>query len=241
MTATAVDEGVPGAGGAAGPGTEVDDSGGSETPHPVRPDPRALGVSSPAGPARHAGGEPTARDGSGSGAVPAPTRSCGSTDGARQLKKSHRVLCQGAAARYALRRTRRPPYPWRLLCRVLAVSRSGDEAWRTRRPSTRAQENARLAGAIQAAPVRTRQTYGPDRLQAERREDGFPAGIGRLKRLRKKRGLRGTPVRRFTPTTDAPPARPVAAHVLAQPVAARRPTEPWGTDMTSGPTVAGGR
>ncbi len=69
---------------------------------------------------------------------------------------------------------------------MLEVSRSGYNAWRTRRTSQRTQENARLEVAIQAAPVRTRQTHGPERLQAELREDGFLAGIGRIKRLRKK-------------------------------------------------------
>ncbi len=91
-------------------------------------------------------------------------------------------------------RTLRLQYPLRVLCRVLEVSRSGYYAWRTRRPSKRAQENARLEVAIQATHVRTRQTYGPERLQAELREDGFPFGIGRIKRLRKKLGLRCAPV-----------------------------------------------
>ena len=91
-------------------------------------------------------------------------------------------------------RTLRPQYPLRLLCRVLEVSRSGDYAWQHRRLSKRAQENARLEVAIQAAHVRTRKTYGPERLQVELREDGFLAGIGRIKRLRKKLGLRCTPV-----------------------------------------------
>jgi putative transposase len=136
-------------------------------------------------------------------------------------------------------RTLRPHYPLSLLCRVLAVSRSGSDAWRTRRPSTRAQENARLEVAIQAAHVRTRQTYGPERLQAELREDGFPAGIGRIKRLRKQLGLRCTPVRRFTTTTDSTHTLPVAANVLAQTFAARRPNETWVTDMTYVPTVEG--
>ena len=84
----------------------------------------------------------------------------------------------------------RPQYPLVLLCRVLEVSRSGYHAWQNRRPSKRARENARLEVAIQAAHVRTRQSYGPERLQAELREEGFPAGVGRIKRLRKKLGLR---------------------------------------------------
>ena len=71
-------------------------------------------------------------------------------------------------------RTLRPHYPLSLLCRVLEVSRSGYYAWCTHRPSKRTQENARLEVAIQAAHVRTRQTYGLERLQAELRADGFP-------------------------------------------------------------------
>jgi putative transposase len=67
--------------------------------------------------------------------------------------------------------------------------------------------------AIQAAHVRTRQTYGPERLQAELRDDEFPAGIGRIKRLRKKLGLRCTQVRRFTTTTESNHALPVAEKI----------------------------
>jgi len=136
-------------------------------------------------------------------------------------------------------RTLRPHYPLSLLCRVLEVSRSGYYAWCTRRPSKRAQENARLAVAIQAAHVRTRQTYGPERLQAELREDGFPAGIGRIKRLRKKLGLRCTPVHRFTITTDSAHHLPVAENLLAQTFTAARPNETWLTDITYVPTGEG--
>ena len=136
-------------------------------------------------------------------------------------------------------RTLRPQYPLAILCRVLDVSRSGYYAWQTRCPSKRAQANARLEVAIQAAHVRTRQTYGPERLQAELRADGFPAGVGRIKRLRKKLGLRCTQVRRFTTTTDSTHALPVAANVVAQTFAATRPNETWVTDITYVPTAEG--
>ena len=136
-------------------------------------------------------------------------------------------------------RTLRTHYPLSLLCRVLAVSRSGYYAWLHRRPSKRAQENARLEVAIQAAHVRTRQTYGPERLQAELRADGFPAGVGRIKRLRKKLGLRCHQVRRFTTTTDSTHALPVAENVLAQTFVATRPNEIWVTDITYVPTAEG--
>lgn len=135
--------------------------------------------------------------------------------------------------------TLRPQYPLAVLCRVLGVSRSGYHAWRTRRPSKRAQENARLEVAIRAAHVRTRQTYGPERLQAELREDGFPVGIGRIKQLRKKLGLRCNQVRQFTTTTDSNHALPVAENVLDQTFAATRPNETWVSDITYVPTAEG--
>lgn len=94
--------------------------------------------------------------------------------------------------------------------------------------------------AIQAAHVRPRQTYGPERLQAELREDGFPAGIGRIKRLRKNLGLRCPPVHRFTITTDSAHPLPVAENRLAQTFIATRPNETWLTDITYVPTGKGG-
>jgi transposase InsO family protein len=135
--------------------------------------------------------------------------------------------------------TLRRQYPLRVLCRVLEVSRSGYHAWAHRRPSRRAQDNARLAVAIQAAHKQTRASYGPERLQAELRDEGFPAGVGRIKRLRKKLGLRCKQVCRFTTTTDSNHSLPVADNLLAQTFAATRPNETWVTDITYVPTAEG--
>lgn len=135
--------------------------------------------------------------------------------------------------------TLRAQYPLTLMCRVLEVSRSGYHAWQKRRPSKRARENARLEVAIRAAHVRTRQTYGPERLQAELRDDGFPAGGGRIKRLRKQLGIRCKHVRRFTTTTDSTHRLPVADNLLEQTFTATRPNETWVTDITYVATAEG--
>jgi putative transposase len=110
--------------------------------------------------------------------------------------------------------TLRPQCPLALMCRVLEVSRSGQHVWRRRRPSKRAQENVRLEVAIQAVHVRTRQTYGPERLQDELREEGVMAGVLRIKRLHKKLGLRCKQVHRFTTTTDSNHPLPVADNLV---------------------------
>jgi putative transposase len=135
--------------------------------------------------------------------------------------------------------TLRRQYPVVLLCRVLEVSRSGYHAWARRQPSRRAQDNARLEVAIQAAHQRTRASYGPERLQAELRDDGFPASVSRIKRLRRKLGLRCKQVRRFTTTTESKHALPVAENILAQTFVATRPNETWVTDITYVPTAEG--
>ena len=75
-------------------------------------------------------------------------------------------------------------HPIAAMCRVLDVSESGYHAWRKRPPSPRAQANARLEIEIRAAHERTRQTYGPERLQADLADNGVQVGIHRIKRIR---------------------------------------------------------
>ena len=125
------------------------------------------------------------------------------------------------------------------MCRVFDVSRSGYHAFFSRTPSKRAQENARLEVAIQAAHVRTRETYGPGRLQDELHDDGVKAGVSRIKRLRQKLGLRCKQVRKFKVTTDSNHNLPVAPNLLNQNFQSTRPNETWVTDITYVPTEEG--
>jgi putative transposase len=74
------------------------------------------------------------------------------------LKKGHRVLCKGGAARYSFMKSVRLNYPLGLSCRVFDVSRSGFYAVLGRPPSQRAQDDERLKIALKAAHV---QTSGP--------------------------------------------------------------------------------
>ncbi len=126
----------------------------------------------------------------------------------------------------------RPHYPLGVLCRVFEVSKSGYHAAQTRSPSRRARENARLEVAIQAAHVRTRQTYGSERLQDELRDEGVKAGVSRIKRLRKKLGLRCKQARKFKATTNSNHSLPVADNLLKQRFDTTRPNETWVTDIT---------
>ena len=126
----------------------------------------------------------------------------------------------------------RREFPLRLMCRVFEVSRSGYYAWLKRKPSPRAQQNARLAVAIRAAHERSRETYGPLRLQPELAADGYRAGLGRIKRIRNELGLRCKQSRKFKATTNSKHNLPVAENLLGQDFAASRPNEVWVTDLT---------
>jgi hypothetical protein len=68
-------------------------------------------------------------------------------------------------------------YPIPLLGRMLSVSASGYYAWVDRPLSQRAREEIRLELEIRAADRRTRQTYGPERLQYDLAEHGIRVGI----------------------------------------------------------------
>lgn len=126
----------------------------------------------------------------------------------------------------------RQTYPIAAMCRVLDVSESGYHAWRKRPPSKRALSNARLEVEIKAAHERTRQTYGPERLQADLADNGVQVGISRIKRIRKKLGLCCRQKRKFKATTDSKHSLPVAPNLLDRKFAVAAPNKTWVTDIT---------
>ncbi len=63
-------------------------------------------------------------------------------------------------------------YPIRLLCRCLAVSRSGYYAWRKPPVSRRAKQDARLSIEIAASHSASRRTYGSPRIERDLRHEG---------------------------------------------------------------------
>ena len=136
-------------------------------------------------------------------------------------------------------KTLRGQFPVILMSRVFDVSKSGYYTWLKRPPSKRTQDNARLAVAIQAAHVRTRQTYGPERLQEELSADGVHAGVGRIKRVRKDLGIRCKQTRKFKATTNSNHGLPVADNLLQQDFTTQRPMQVWVTDITYIPTHEG--
>jgi len=131
-------------------------------------------------------------------------------------------------------------YPLPLIHRTLKVSASGFYAWLDRPPSEWAKEEWRLEVVIKAAHKRTRQTYGAERLQRELAEgDGVIVGICRIKRIKRKLGLRCKQKRKFKVTTDSKHKLPVAENLLKQQFKAYEPNTVWLSDTTYVPTDEG--
>ena len=107
-------------------------------------------------------------------------------------------------------------YSLPLLCRVLEVSRSGYYAWLNRQPSQWAKEEARLEVEIKAAHARTRGTFGPERLQEDLAAHGVKVGVLRIRRIRKKLGIRCKQVKKFKATTNSKHTMAVAENLLNQ-------------------------
>jgi putative transposase len=129
-------------------------------------------------------------------------------------------------------KTLRLTYPLPLLCRVVETSRSGYYAWLTRSPSRHTQEEGRLEVEIKAAHRRTRQTSGPERLQRDLAAHGVKVGVCRIRRIRKKLGIRCKQIKKFKATTDSAHTLPVAENLLNQKFTVTVPNQVWVSDIT---------
>jgi transposase InsO family protein len=133
----------------------------------------------------------------------------------------------------------RRQYSVLLMSRTLDVSASGYYAWSKRPPSRRSREEARLEVEIKASHKRTRQTCGPERLQHDLAEHGVQVGVCRIKRIRKKLGIRCKQTKKYTVTTDSRHTLPVAANLLNQQFETATPNSVWVSDITYIPTDEG--
>ena len=126
-----------------------------------------------------------------------------------------------------------------VMCRMLNLSPSGYHAWLTRTPSKRSLEEGRLEAEIQAAHKRNRETAGPETLQHDLREHGITVSVCRIRRIRKKLGIRCKQKKIFKATTDSKHALPVAENLLNQQFEAEAPNRVWVSDITYIPTEEG--
>ena len=117
--------------------------------------------------------------------------------------------------RFLFIRAEKANYPLTVLCRVLAVTRSGYCAFEKRGPSKRESADRELTVQIKEVHQRSRRTYGSPRVHRELRE-GRRQRVGRKRvaRLMQAAGIVGRHRRKFCRTTDSSHGLPVAANLL---------------------------
>ena len=134
--------------------------------------------------------------------------------------------------KYGVVEQMRQTWPVPPMWRLLEVSVSGYYAWRTRAPSRRAQMQPRLETEILAAHQRSRETFGPERLQRDLAGHGVEIGVHSIKRVRQELGLRCKQKRKFKATTNSQHGLPVAPNLLNQNFKVAAPNRVWVTDIT---------
>ena len=130
-------------------------------------------------------------------------------------------------------------YPVSMMCRIYDISASGYYAWLDRPLCQRAQEDHRLKIEIKAAHKRTREAYGPERLQHDLAAHGVQVGVCRIRRIRKDLGIRCKQAKKFKATTDSKHGLPIAENLLHQQFEAATPNAVWLSDITYIPTEEG--
>jgi putative transposase len=116
---------------------------------------------------------------------------------------------------------------------MLNLSSSGYYVWLKRMSSTGAREEGRLELEIKAAHKRTREVCGPERLQRDLAEHGVKVGIYRIRKIRKKLGIRCKQKRKFKATTDSDHTLPVAENLLNRQFETVAPNTIWVGDISA--------
>ena len=120
----------------------------------------------------------------------------------------------------------------RFMCRELEVSRSGYYAWRVRKPSAHARDDAQLVKDVAAAHASSRGTYGSPRVHAALKAKGRATSRKRVARIMRDEGLVARCRRRYRRTTDSKHAFPIACNKLNRHFTTTAPNQAWVTDIT---------
>jgi len=133
--------------------------------------------------------------------------------------------------KYAFIEQQRNRYPLRLLCRALAVSRSGYHAWRSARPGARELRDRELLAQIGRLHEASHRSYGSPRIRLALRRQGQHVSGKRVARLMRESGLRGAYHPKRFHTNGAQPTWQDAGNELQRRFAPGR-LRAWAADIT---------
>lgn len=134
--------------------------------------------------------------------------------------------------RYAVIKAHEGKFATCMMCRVLAVSRSGYYDWRDRGPSPRAQARVELDKRVHQAFHAEQCRAGAPRLTRRLKTREHNAGHNQVAESMRRQGLRARGARKFKATTNSNHSLPVAPNLLQQDFSAQRPNQKWVSDIT---------
>jgi len=140
--------------------------------------------------------------------------------------------------RYSVIHRHRANYSMRMMCRAMAVSRSGYYDWVNRPVSTRAQHHRALTEKIRYFHQASRETYGSPRIREDLMEAGEQVGENTVALLMQRAGIVPKTVRKFRVTTDSRKTVP-APNLLNRQFTTKQPNARWVSDITFIPTREG--
>ena len=129
--------------------------------------------------------------------------------------------------------------PIRLMCRTLAVSAAGYDAWRTRPESHRSVRNRALRLTLRVIHRESRETYGSPSIWDALLKQGHAVGEHRVARLMRVEGIRAKTGKPWRATTQSNPRLPVAANTLDRQFTVAAPNRVWAGDRTDVWTTEG--
>lgn len=127
----------------------------------------------------------------------------------------------------------------KLMCEVLAVSRSGYYAWKARPASRRAQEDEQLLLEVRKVYVKHRGRYGSPRVCREIRKGPLQPGRHRIARLMRENGIVARPKKRYRVTTQSGHGLSTAKNLLDRKFAIAELNTVWAADITYLDTLEG--
>ena len=130
-------------------------------------------------------------------------------------------------------------YPKALMCRALGLSRSGHHAFRTRGPSRRELEDARLDVLVAAIFAELKGRYGAPRIEKELRRRDVHTSKKRVAASMVRQGLVARPKRRWRRTTDSSHREAIAPNLINRNFTADAPDRAWVADTTYLPVLGG--
>ena len=131
-------------------------------------------------------------------------------------------------------------WPVSVMCRVLAVTRSGYYGWSRRGPGRRQAAEQKLAARIRVVHAASRGIYGSPRVHQELLAQGVQVCQNTVAKVMKRQGLRSRICKRYIPrTTDSNHRHPVVGNRLERDFAASEINRKWACDITYVPTDQG--